>query len=158
MAVQSTLTAPIAELACRRIMRRLMPYLFVLYIIAYLDRVNVGYAFLQLKGDLGFTDTVLGFGAGVFFIGYFILEIPGSLLVEKWSARGWIARIMITWGIVAILLGIIQTKNQFYGLRFLLGAAEAGFFPGIIVYLSHWFRYADRAKALAVFVAAQPIS
>jgi ACS family tartrate transporter-like MFS transporter len=148
----------IADRCRRRIMRRLMPYLFVLYIIAYLDRVNVGYAFLQLKGDLGFTDAVLGFGAGVFFIGYFILEIPGSLMVEKWSARGWIARIMITWGIVAILLGIIQTKNQFYVLRFLLGAAEAGFFPGIIVYLSHWFRYADRAKALAVFVAAQPIS
>lgn len=148
----------IADRCRRRIMRRLMPYLFVLYIIAYLDRVNVGYAFLQLKGDLGFTDAVLGFGAGVFFIGYFILEIPGSVMVEKWSARGWIARIMITWGIVAILLGIIQTKNQFYVLRFLLGAAEAGFFPGIIVYLSHWFRYADRAKALAVFVAAQPIS
>jgi MFS transporter, ACS family, tartrate transporter len=148
----------IADRCRRRIMRRLMPYLFVLYIIAYLDRVNVGYAFLQLKGDLGFTDAVLGFGAGVFFIGYFILEIPGSLMVERWSARGWIARIMITWGIVAILLGIIQTKNQFYVLRFLLGAAEAGFFPGIIVYLSHWFRYADRAKALAVFVAAQPIS
>jgi len=139
-------------------MRRLMPYLFVLYIIAYLDRVNLGYAFLQLKGDLGFTDAVLGFGAGVFFIGYFILEIPGSLLVENWSARGWIARIMISWGIVAILMGIMQTRNQFYVLRFLLGAAEAGFFPGIIVYLSHWFRYADRAKALAVFVAAQPIS
>jgi MFS transporter, ACS family, tartrate transporter len=148
----------IANRCRRRIMRRLLPYLFVLYIIAYLDRVNVGYAFLQLNGDLGFTDAVLGFGAGVFFIGYFILEIPGSLMVEKWSARGWIARIMITWGIVAILLGIMQTKNQFYVLRFLLGAAEAGFFPGIIVYLSHWFRYADRAKALAVFVAAQPVS
>ncbi|HEX3231348.1 MAG TPA: hypothetical protein VHQ95_20380, partial [Pyrinomonadaceae bacterium] len=91
----------IADRCRRRIMRRLMPYLFVLYIIAYLDRVNVGYAFLQLKGDLGFTDAVLGFGAGVFFIGYFILEIPGSLMVERWSARGWIARIMITWGIVA---------------------------------------------------------
>jgi ACS family tartrate transporter-like MFS transporter len=135
-----------------------MPYLFLLYVIAYLDRVNVGYANLQMKGALGFTDAIFGFGAGIFFIGYFILEIPGSLLVEKWTARGWIARIMISWGIVAILMGFIQTRNQFYLLRFLLGAAEAGFFPGIIVYLSHWFRYQDRAKVLAFFMAAQPVS
>jgi MFS transporter, ACS family, tartrate transporter len=148
----------IAHRCRRRIMRRLLPYLFVLYIIAYLDRVNVGYAALQMKADLGFSDAVLGFGAGVFFFGYLILEIPGSILVEKWSARGWIARIMLTWGIVAILMGLVNTANQFYLLRFLLGAAEAGFFPGIIVYLSHWFRYADRAKVLALFMAAQPIS
>jgi ACS family tartrate transporter-like MFS transporter len=135
-----------------------MPYLFFLYIIAYLDRANVGYAKLQMNNALGFTEAVFGFGAGVFFIGYFILEIPGSILVEKWTARGWIARIMISWGIVAILMGFIQTKNQFYLLRFLLGAAEAGFFPGIIVYLSHWFRYQDRAKVLALFMAAQPVS
>ncbi len=135
-----------------------MPYLFFLYIIAYLDRANVGYAKLQMNNALGFTEAVFGFGAGVFFIGYFILEIPGSILVEKWTARGWIARIMISWGIVAILMGFMQTKNQFYLLRFLLGAAEAGFFPGIIVYLSHWFRYQDRAKVLALFMAAQPVS
>jgi MFS transporter, ACS family, tartrate transporter len=139
-------------------MRRIMPYLFLLFIIAYLDRVNVGYAALQMKGDLGFTNDVLGFGAGIFFIGYFLLEIPGSILVEKWSARGWIARIMITWGMVAILMGFMHTKNQFYLLRFLLGAAEAGFFPGIIVYFSHWFRYEDRAKAVAMFMAAIPIA
>lgn len=148
----------IAERARRRITRRLMPYLFLLYIIAYLDRVNVGYAALQMKGDLHFTDDVLGFGAGIFFIGYFVLEIPGTILVEKWTARGWIARIMISWGFVAMLMGFIQTKNQFYTLRLLLGAAEAGFFPGIIVYLSHWFRYQDRAKVLALFMAAQPVS
>ena len=135
-----------------------MPYLFFLYIIAYLDRANVGYAKLQMNNALGFTEAVFGFGAGVFLIGYFILEIPGSILVEKWTARGWIARIMISWGIVAILMGFMQTKNQFYLLRFLLGAAEAGFFPGIIVYLSHWFRYQDRAKVLALFMAAQPVS
>jgi sugar phosphate permease len=135
-----------------------MPYLFFLYLIAYLDRVNVGYAALQMKGDLGFTDAILGFGAGIFFIGYVLLEIPGTILVEKWSARGWIARIMISWGIVAILMGFIETKFQFYLLRFLLGVAEAGFFPGIIVYLSHWFRYEDRAKVLGLFMAAQPIS
>jgi ACS family tartrate transporter-like MFS transporter len=148
----------IAERTRRRITRRLMPYLFFLYIIAYLDRVNVSYAALQMKGSLGLSDSVLGIGAGIFFIGYVLLEIPGSILVEKWSARGWIARIMISWGIVAILMGFIQTKNQFYLLRFLLGAAEAGFFPGVIVYLSHWFRYQDRARVLALFMAAQPIS
>ena len=139
-------------------MRRLMPYLFVLFVIAYLDRVNVGYAALQMKGDLSFTDEVLGFGAGIFFWGYFLLEIPGSILVEKWSARRWIARIMISWGIVAILMGFVQTKNQFYVLRFLLGLAEAGFFPGVIVYLGHWFRNEDRAKTIGMFLAALPVS
>ena len=139
-------------------MRRLMPYLFLLYVIAYLDRVNLSYAALQMKGELSFTDDIIGFGAGVFFIGYVLLEIPGSILVEKWSARGWMARIMISWGIVATLMGFVQTKNQFYLLRFLLGVAEAGFFPGMIVYLSHWFRYEDRAKAVALFMAGQPIS
>src|SRR5438128_9474513 len=148
----------VGERARSRIMRRIMPYLFVLFIIAYLDRVNVGYAALQMKGDLAFTDDVLGFGAGVFFIGYFLLEIPGSILVERWSARGWIARIMISWGIVAILMGFIQSKAQFYSARFVLGAAEAGFFPGIIVYFSHWFRYEDRAKAVALFMAAIAIA
>ena len=141
-----------------RISKRLLPFLFVLFVIAYLDRVNVGYAALQMKGDLGFTDDVLGFGAGIFFIGYFIFEIPGTILVEKWSARGWIARIMITWGIVAILMGFVHSKNHFYVLRFVLGLAEAGFFPGIIVYLSHWFRHEDRAKAIGMFMAAVPIS
>src|SRR5438132_967820 len=148
----------VGERARSRIMRRIMPYLFVLFIIAYLDRVNVGYAALQMKGDLAFTDDVLGFGAGIFFIGYFLLEIPGSILVERWSARGWIARIMISWGIEAILMGFVRTKNQFYVLRFLLGAAEAGFFPGIMVYFTHWFRYQDRAKAVAMFMAAIPIA
>jgi sugar phosphate permease len=108
--------------------------------------------------DLGFTAEVYGFGAGIFFIGYFLLEIPGSLLVEVWSARGWIARIMISWGILAVLMGFIHTATQFYWVRFLLGAAEAGFFPGLIVYLSHWFRYEDRATAVALFMAAIPIS
>jgi MFS transporter, ACS family, tartrate transporter len=148
----------VANRARRRIMRRLIPYLFVLFVIAYLDRVNVGYAALQMKGDLNFTDEVLGLGVGIFFIGYFLLEIPGCILVEKWSARGWIARIMISWGVLAILMGFVQTQKQFYTLRFFLGAAEAGFFPGIIVYLTHWFRYEDRAKTVALFMAALPIS
>lgn len=139
-------------------MWRIVPYMFLLFVIAYLDRVNLGYAQLEMKGDLNLTNDVLGFAAGIFFIGYFILEIPGSILVERWSARGWIARIMITWGLVAIAMGFVHTKNQFYVLRFLLGAAEAGFFPGIIVYFSHWFRNEDRAKVVAFFMAAIPIS
>src|SRR5437660_12038217 len=110
----------VGDRARSRIMRRIMPYLFVLFIIAYLDRVNVGYAALEMKGDLGFTDDVLGFGAGIFFIGYFGLEIPGSILVEKWSARGWIARIMISWGILAIATGFIQNQTHFYWVRIFL--------------------------------------
>src|SRR5438034_11486316 len=109
----------VGERARSRIMRRIMPYLFVLFIIAYLDRVNLGYAALQMKGDLAFTDDVLGFGAGIFFIGYFLLEIPGSILVERWSARGWIARIMIFWGIVAILMVFVLTINQLYVFGFI---------------------------------------
>ncbi|HEY3041100.1 MAG TPA: MFS transporter [Pyrinomonadaceae bacterium] len=155
---QTSGAGPIAERTRRRITRRLMPYLFFLYVIAYLDRVNLGFAALDMKGDLHFADDVIGFGAGIFFVGYVLLEIPGCILVEKWSARRWIARIMISWGIVAVLMGLIQTKTQFYSLRFLLGAAEAGFFPGVIVYLSHWFRYEDRARVLAMFMAAQPLS
>ena len=139
-------------------MRRLIPYLFVLYIINYLDRVNVSYAALEMTHDLNFTPEILGFGAGIFFIGYFLLEIPGTLLIELWSARAWLARIMITWGIVAVLMGFMQLATQFYWLRLGLGAAEAGFFPGIIVYLTHWFRYQDRAKAVALFMAAVPLS
>ncbi len=145
---------------CRtRVVRRLMPYLFVLYVIAYLDRVNVGFAAIGgMKGDLGFTDDIIGLGAGIFFIGYVVLEIPGSILVEKWTAKGWIARIMISWGILAMATGFIHTKNQFYVVRLLLGAAEAGFFPGVIVYLSHWFRYQDRAKAVAYLMTAVSFS
>jgi ACS family tartrate transporter-like MFS transporter len=150
--------ASVADRARRRIMWRLLPFLFVLFVIAYIDRVNVGYAALQMKGDLSFTDEILGFGAGIFFWGYFLLEIPGTILVEKWSARRWIARIMISWGIVAVLMGFVQTKNQFYAARFALGLAEAGFFPGIIVYLSHWFPYAERAKVTGMFLAAVPMS
>ncbi len=158
MATQSLATTPIAERAHKRIAHRLLPYLFVLYIIAYLDRVNLSYAALDMTGALGFTPEVYGFGAGIFFFGYFLLEIPGAILVERWSARAWIARIMISWGIIAIFTGFIRTPHQFYAIRFLLGASEAGFFPGIVVYLSHWFRYEDRAKAMAMFMAAQPIS
>src|SRR5919201_6733625 len=158
MAVQSIVMAPVSEQARRRITPRLMPYLFGLYVVAYLDRVNVGYAALEMTRALNFSPEVYGFGAGIFFVGYFLLEIPGCILVEKWSARKWIARIMISWGIIAALTGFVHSATQFYWIRFLLGVAEAGFFPGIVVYLSHWFRPAERARALALLVIAQPIS
>lgn len=148
----------VAARARRRIARRLLPFVFLLYIVAFLDRVNVAYAALRMTRTLGFSASVFGFGAGIFFIGYFLLEIPGALLVEKWSARRWIARILISWGLVTVLVAFVKTAQQFYWARFFLGLAEAGFFPGIIVYLTHWFRAADRAKAVALFAAAVPVS
>ena len=148
----------VAQRARRRIASRLLPFLFILYFIAYLDRVNVGFAGLEMSRKLGFTDRVFGLGAGIFFAGYFLFEIPGALIVERWSARRWIARILITWGLVTVLVSMIRTPGQFYGARFLLGAAEAGFFPGILVYLTHWFRHEDRARAGALFMSAIPIS
>ncbi len=154
----STSDSEVARRARHRIARRLLPFLFLLYVIAFLDRMNVGAAALQMPHDLGFSEGVIGFGAGIFFLGYFLLEIPGALIVERWSARRWIARIMISWGLVTVFMAFIHTARQFYLVRFLVGAAEAGFFPGVIVYLTHWFRYEDRAKAIAVFYAANPIS
>jgi D-galactonate transporter len=148
----------VEQSARRRITRRLLPFLWLLYVIAFLDRVNVAYAALEMSHDLGFSDRVFGLGAGIFFIGYVLLEIPGAIIVERWSARRWIARIMISWGIITVLVGLVHTSRQFYSARFFLGMAEAGFFPGIIVYLTHWFRREDRAKAVAVFMTAIPLS
>ena len=156
--VSSASEQEVGARARHRIARRLLPFLFLLYVIAFLDRMNIGAAALQMPADLGFSPSVIGFGAGIFFLGYFLLEIPGALIVERWSARRWIARIMISWGIVTVLMAFIHTPRQFYWVRFLVGAAEAGFLPGVIVYLTHWFRYQDRAKAVAVFYAANPLS
>lgn len=156
--VSSPPAVEVGERARRRIARRLLPFLFLLYLIAFLDRMNVGAAALQMPHDLGFSEGVIGLGAGIFFLGYFLLEIPGALIVERWSARRWIARIMISWGVITISMAFIHTSRQFYMVRFLVGAAEAGFLPGVIVYLTHWFRYQDRAKAVAVFYAANPLS
>ena len=145
--------------ARRKAYWRLIPLCFISYVIAYVDRSNVAIAKLTMTRDLpSFDNAVIGFGAGVFFIGYFLLEIPGTLIVERWSARKWIARIMITWGIVAAATALVKTPFQFYVVRFLLGLAEAGFYPGIIVYLTHWFASRDRARALAYFFVATPIA
>ena len=148
----------VAERTLRHITRRLMPFLFVLYIFNYINRVNVGYAALQMRADLGFSNTVFGFGAGIFFIGYFLVQIPSTLLTELWSARNFITLSLIVWGALAAACGLVNTPRQFYWVRFLLGIAQAGFFPGIIVYLTHWFRYQDRAKAVAMFMMAIPAS
>jgi len=142
----------------RRITRRLMPFLFLLYLVSYLDRVNVSYASLEMTRSLHFQNVVFGLGSGIFFLGYLLLEVPGAILVERWSARKWIARIMISWGFFAALTGFINTAHEFYGARFLLGLAEAGFFPGILVYVSHWYRQEDRAKAVAFFMVGIPFS
>src|ERR1700748_2845350 len=148
----------VPQRARKRIAWRILPFLFLLYIIAFLDRMNIGAAALQMPADLGFHDRVVGLGAGIFFVGYLVLEIPGALIAERWSARRWIARIMISWGILTVLLAFIHSARQFYVVRFLVGAAEAGFFPAVIVYLTHWFRAIDRAKAVAAFYAAMPLS
>jgi ACS family tartrate transporter-like MFS transporter len=148
----------LAERTRRRVTLRLMPFLILAYLLAYMDRANVGVAKLQMQTDLRFTDAIVGFGAGILFVGYFLLEVPGTLIVERYSARKWFARIMISWGFFAALTSFVTTPRQFYVCRFLLGAAEAGFFPGVIVYLSHWFRYQDRTRAKSWFMMTQPLS
>ncbi len=137
---------------------RLMPYLFVCYIFCFLDRVNVGFAKLQMQQELGFTDTVYGLAAGIFFIGYFIFEIPSNLLLEKVGPRRWIGRIMITWGLVSALTMFVNSANTFYICRFVLGVMEAGFFPGIILYFTYWYPAKRRAHTTALFLTAIPVS
>src|SRR2546421_12580865 len=130
------MTPDIATAALRRVTLRLIPFLFVLYIVAWLDRVNVGFAALQMNSDLGFSDAAFGFGSGVFFVGYCLFEVPSNLILARVGARLWISRIMLTWGLISIGMMFVRTPVTFCILRFLLGAAEAGFFPGVIYYLS----------------------
>jgi len=141
-----------------KIALRLLPFLFILYIVNYVDRTNLGFAAIGMERDLGFNDRVFGLGAGIFFASYMALQIPGALLVERWSARRVISACMIAWGMLTVLTGLVQTPWQLYAARLVLGAAEASFFPGVIVYLSHWFQTSDRAKATSNFMAAIPIS
>jgi ACS family tartrate transporter-like MFS transporter len=142
----------------RKVARRILPLIFVLYVIAYLDRANAGFAKLKMGQALGFSEEVFGWAFGIFFVGYLLLEIPGALLVERWSARRWFARILVTWGLCSMATALVQTPTQFYLARFLLGLAEAGFFPGVIVYFTHWFPRVDRGRALASMVLGIPVS
>ncbi len=147
-----------AGVALRKVTLRLLPFLFVLYIVAWLDRVNVGFAALQMNSDLGFSSAAFGFGSGVFFLGYCLCEVPSNLILHRVGARRWIARIMMSWGVISVGMIFVRTTLPFYILRFLLGAAEAGFFPGVIYYLSYWYPEAHRARAIAAFMTAVPVS
>ena len=151
-------TSRFEEATYRTLKWRLIPFLMLCYVLAYLDRVNVGFAKLQMLGDLSFSEAVYGLGAGLFFVGYFLFEVPSNLLLHRVGARVWITRIMVTWGAVSSLMAFVITPAQFYILRFLLGAAEAGFYPGIIVYLTYWFPSQRRARVLATFQSAIPLS
>jgi ACS family tartrate transporter-like MFS transporter len=142
----------------RKVAFRIVPFIMLLYFVAYLDRVNIGFAALTMNKDLGFSPAVFGFGAGIFFWGYFLFEVPSNIILEKVGARLWIARVMITWGLVSGAMACVWDSTSFYALRFLLGAAEAGFFPGIILYLSYWFPAHRRAAITSLFMAAAPIS
>src|ERR1700716_1063591 len=142
----------------RAISWRLIPFLVLAYFLAYLDRVNLGFAALTMNAELKFSPTIFSWGAGIFFVGYFIFEVPSNLALEKFGASRWIARIMVTWGIISALMASVSGVWSFYGLRFLLGVAEAGFFPGIILYLTYWYPAEYRARFLAAFAIAVPVS
>ncbi|MGH6793470.1 MAG: MFS transporter [Methyloceanibacter sp.] len=138
--------------------RRLVPFLGLCYMVNFLDRVNVGFAALSMNADLGLTPQMFGLGAGIFFVGYILFEIPSNLALHRFGARIWIARIMISWGLVSMAMALVSGATSFYALRFLLGVAEAGFFPGIILYLTYWFPARERARVVAMFMAAVPLA
>ncbi len=142
----------------RKVAIRLIPILFLGYFVAYLDRVNVGFAKLQMLSDLGLSDAVYGVGAGIFFIGYFVFQVPSNLVLQKVGARYWIAIVTVLWGVASAMTALVRTPNEFYIIRFFLGAAEAGFFPGAILYLTFWFPARHRAKMTALLLAGNPVS
>jgi MFS transporter, ACS family, tartrate transporter len=142
----------------RKLTVRLVPFLFLLYVVAYLDRINVGFAALQMQQELHFNDAVYGFGAGLFFAGYFCFQVPSNVVLERVGARRWISLLMVVWGVVSASMIFVRTVHGFYGLRFLLGAAEAGFFPGVILYLRNWFPESARARTVARFMTAAPLA
>jgi MFS family permease len=151
-------TRPHEAAAYGKVTRRLLPILMVCYLAAYLDRVNIGFARLQMLADLRFSETVYGLGAGMFFVGYFLFEVPSNLILHRVGARLWIGRIMLSWALVSAAFMFVRTPLMFYSLRFLLGVAEAGFFPGIILYLTYWYPSARRARIMALFMIAIPVS
>jgi ACS family tartrate transporter-like MFS transporter len=146
------------ERAFRKATRRLIPFLFLIYVVAYLDRVNVSFAQLQLEDDLGFSDTIFGLGAGIFSLGYVIFGVPSNLALARFGARRWLAALMVAWGLISASMMFIDGPGSFYVLRFLLGAAEAGFFPGIILFLTWWFPERERTRALALFFTAVSVA
>jgi len=148
----------LAKQVVRKITLRLVPFLFILYIIAYVDRINVGFAKLQMQGQLGLTDDMYGTGAGIFFIGYFFFQVPSNLILQRVGAKRWISILMVIWGIVSCCMMLVRTKWGFYGMRFLLGAAETGFYPGVILYLRSWFPAYARARTVAWFMTAATLS
>jgi D-galactonate transporter len=162
MASQSTLPVdsanPSADATFSRAAWRFMPLLFVCYIVAYLDRVNVGFAKLQMVNDLHFSEATYGLGAGLFFVGYWFCEVPSNLLLHKLGARRWVARIMVTWAILSMMTAWVTTPLMFYMVRFFLGVAEAGFFPGIVLYLTYWFPSHRRGKMIAILMAGNPVA
>ncbi|MFC7518979.1 MFS transporter [Herbaspirillum sp. GCM10030257] len=147
-----------AEATYSKVTWRLIPFLFLCYVVAYLDRVNVGFAKLQMLNDLKFSETVYGIGAGIFFIGYFFFEVPSNIILSRTGARVWLARIMVTWGVISSAMMFVSSPATFYVLRFLLGVAEAGFFPGIILYLTYWYPAQRRARIVALFMTAIALS
>src|SRR5215813_3920316 len=146
------------ETTIPRLRIRLIPFLFLLYVVAFLDRTNISFASLTMNSELGITTQQFGFLSGIFFLGYSLFEVPSNLLLHKIGARVWIARILISWGAVAMLTGFLTNIGQLYVARFMLGVAEAGFFPGIVLYLTYWFRQREQAQAIALFMAALPVT
>ncbi len=147
-----------AKSAIAKAARRLLPFLCLCYAVNFLDRVNVGFAALSMNADLGFSPSVFGTGAGIFFVGYLLFEVPSNLALQRFGARMWIARIMVSWGIIAVAMALVSGERSFYAMRFLLGVAEAGFFPGIILYLTYWFPAREWARIVSLFMAAVPLA
>ena len=151
-------TVSLEQRTVKKIMKRILPFVLLLYIIAFLDRVNMGYAALEMNAELALSAEVFGLLSGIFFLGYFFFEVPSNILMERFGARIWITRIMVTWGVVVVLTGFVQSATHLYIARFLLGVAEAGFFPGILLYLTYWFRSKERGRAYSLFLISMPLA
>jgi ACS family tartrate transporter-like MFS transporter len=151
-------STPIAAATVRKLKIRLLPFLFALYVVAFIDRINLGFAALTMNRELALTSEQFGFAAGIFFWGYFLLEIPSNLILHKIGARVWMARILLTWGAVATLSGLVQSATQLYSARFALGLAESGYFPGVVLYLGYWFPRREKAQAIAMILVGLPLA
>ena len=151
-------TISLEQRTIKKVMKRILPFVLILYVIAFLDRVNMGYAALEMNAELALSAEVFGLLSGIFFVGYFFFEVPSNILMERFGARIWITRIMVTWGIVVVLTGFVQSATHLYIARFMLGVAEAGFFPGIILYLTYWFRAKERGRAYSLFLISMPLA